>query len=201
MQEVGELVDLLLGPAPYERVSYAQLLAGAVLDSAEQRDLPATSHADLRVAKALDALGPGRRFVIDYPAEQAVLAQLHETNPLLARRFELVVDGVELANGYFELTDPAAHRERFAADNQLRAELNLPGVDPDQQFLAAIDAGLPSCAGVALGRVQRPLRRCRPLAGSVANAPFAQPHAHADGCARLELWRKFKSGRQAQHDG
>jgi len=80
-----------------------------------------------------------------------VLAQLHATNPALARRFELVVDGVELANGYFELTDPDAHRERFAADNHMRAELNLPGVAPDQHFLAAIDAGLPCCAGVALG--------------------------------------------------
>ncbi len=151
MQEVGELVDLILGPAPYETVTYGELLASAELSSKEQQDLPAASHADLRVAKALDALGTGRRFVIDYPAEQAVLAQLHSTNPSLARRFELVVDGVELANGYFELTDPDVHRERFAADKQMRAEFNLPEVAPDRRFIAAIDAGLPSCSGVALG--------------------------------------------------
>ena len=151
MREVSELVDLLLGPASYETVGYAQLLNSATLTAAEQRDLPPSSHADLQVVKALDALGPGRRFVVDYPAGEAVLARLDDADPSLARRFELVVDGVELANGYFELTNPAAHRERFAADQQARAQHELPPVNTDQRFLAAIDAGLPSCAGVALG--------------------------------------------------
>lgn len=150
-QEVGELVDLLLGPAPYEICGYSELLEGVSLSAAEKRDLPAASHADLRVARALEALGPGRRFVVDYPADEAVLARLSEQNPEVALRFELVVDGVELANGYFELTDPATHQERFQTDMQRRAEQGLPGVTPDQKFLAAIDFGLPSCAGVALG--------------------------------------------------
>lgn len=151
MQEVTELVDLLLGPAPCETVTYRQLLARVELSEAEQRDLPVESQTDLRIAKALAALGSGRRFVVDYPAEQAVLARLSETDPSVACRFELVVDGVELANGYFELTDTVAHHERFAEDNQKRAELGLSAVAPDQYFLAAIEAGLPSCAGVALG--------------------------------------------------
>ena len=69
----------------------------------------------------------------------------------MARRFELVIDGVELANGYFELDDPAEHRLRFAADNAQRIAMGLAEVTADPQFLAAIDHGLPSCAGVALG--------------------------------------------------
>ena len=151
MSEVGELVDALLGPALYETLSYAQLLASGTLSVAERRDVPSTNHADLRVVNALEALGPGRRFIVDYPAGEAVLARLDDADSAIARRFELAVDGVELANGYFELTDPAVHRERFAADQQVRDQQGLPPVIPDPRLLAAVDAGLPSCAGVALG--------------------------------------------------
>ena len=69
----------------------------------------------------------------------------------MGQRFELYVDGVELANGYCELTDPAEQRQRFVADNARRREYGLPQRPLDEQLLAAMEAGLPDCAGVALG--------------------------------------------------
>ena len=69
----------------------------------------------------------------------------------MAERFELYYQQVELANGYHELTDASEQARRFAADNQRRRELSLPEVPVDKQLLAALTAGLPPCAGVALG--------------------------------------------------
>jgi len=69
----------------------------------------------------------------------------------VAARFELYFRGVELANGYHELLDAGEQRRRFAADLQRRSELGLPAVPVDEEFLAAIDSGLPDCSGVALG--------------------------------------------------
>ncbi len=98
-------------------------------------------------------LPQGLVFVHDYPACQRALATLGEdqSGNLVARRFEAFIDGVELANGYFELTDPAEQRRRFDADNQLRQAHQLPTVAPDENLLAALAAGLPVSAGVALG--------------------------------------------------
>ena len=103
------------------------------------------------MTEAIAALGPGRYFITRYPAAQAALARLCPDDPSVAARFELVIDGVELANGYFELTDVDEQRRRFAADVEARRRLGLvePGVD--EKFLAALAAGLPDCAGVALG--------------------------------------------------
>ncbi|MEC9134310.1 MAG: amino acid--tRNA ligase-related protein, partial [Pseudomonadota bacterium] len=71
--------------------------------------------------------------------------------PTVAARFELVIDGVEIANGYWELQDPAEHYSRFAEDRRVRKARGLPDVEPDTEFLQALEQGLPQCAGVALG--------------------------------------------------
>jgi len=91
------------------------------------------------------------QIVTDYPASQAMLARLDPGNPALAQRFEIFADGMELANGYAELTDAAEQAARFVTDNAVRKELAKPRVNPDQRLLAALEAGLPECAGVALG--------------------------------------------------
>ena len=98
-------------------------------------------------------LPPGLVFVHDYPASQASLARLRRDpgRPPVAERFELYLDGVELANGFHELADAAEQRRRFAADLAARRRLGLPAVPLDERFLAALEAGLPPCAGVALG--------------------------------------------------
>ncbi|NIR60885.1 MAG: EF-P lysine aminoacylase GenX, partial [Gammaproteobacteria bacterium] len=72
-------------------------------------------------------------------------------DPRLACRFELYWDGIELANGYHELGDPAEQRARFEADLERRRAAGAPAVPPDERLLAALAAGLPDCAGVALG--------------------------------------------------
>ncbi|HEX5420094.1 MAG TPA: EF-P lysine aminoacylase EpmA [Gammaproteobacteria bacterium] len=90
-------------------------------------------------------------FIYDYPAAQAALAKLKPGRPPVAARFELFAGGVELANGFAELTDAAEQRRRFAADRLKRQRQGRPEVPMDEDFLAALEAGLPECAGVALG--------------------------------------------------
>jgi lysyl-tRNA synthetase class 2 len=92
-------------------------------------------------------------FVTAYPASQASLARVSEDarGHRVAHRFELYVQGLELCNGYWELTDPVEQRRRFEADNRLRRVAGKPDMALDEAFLAALAAGLPDCAGVALG--------------------------------------------------
>ncbi|MGC8121735.1 EF-P lysine aminoacylase EpmA [Marinobacter sp. VGCF2001] len=91
-------------------------------------------------------------FIHRYPASQAALARVsEEQGHPVAHRFELYIKGLELCNGYWELTDPADQRARFTTDNRLRKAGGKPEMGLDTAFLAALDAGLPDCAGVALG--------------------------------------------------
>ncbi len=90
-------------------------------------------------------------FVYHFPASQAALAKISAEDPQVAERFELYYKGVELANGFHELTDAVEQAERFAKDQYARARQGLAVAEIDQRFLAALNAGLPVCAGVALG--------------------------------------------------
>lgn len=90
-------------------------------------------------------------FVYDFPASQAALARIRSGNPSVAERFEVYLNGMELANGFHELSDGKEQRKRFEAENQLRMEKDLPLIPLDENFLAALEYGLPDCAGVALG--------------------------------------------------
>jgi lysyl-tRNA synthetase class 2 len=92
-------------------------------------------------------------FVYHYPAEQAALARVinDEQGQPVALRFELVMQGIELANGYDELVDAAEQARRFIADQQARQQQQLPHIAADQNLLAALAEGMPACAGVALG--------------------------------------------------
>ena len=98
-------------------------------------------------------LPQGLVFVYDYPACQAALAQTttNDQGQLVSRRFEVFVNGMELANGYFELIDSVEQGQRFAEDLKARSAANKPVVEVDNHFMDALAQGLPSCAGVALG--------------------------------------------------
>lgn len=90
-------------------------------------------------------------FVYDYPASQAALARVTRGTPPVAQRFELFWGGVELANGFHELTDADEQRQRFEADLQARRARGQALPPIDEALLEALDYGLPDCAGVALG--------------------------------------------------
>lgn len=91
-------------------------------------------------------------FVHDYPASQAALARIRETDAgPVAERFELYVAGVEIANAFLELNDPAEQRRRHEEDRARRAALGGPVYPLDEPFLAALTAGMPPAAGIALG--------------------------------------------------
>lgn len=108
---------------------------------------------DLLLAVAVGpTLGRGRwTFLTHWPASQAALARLDPADPRVAHRFELYAEGVELANGFHELLDAAEQRARFEQDRAERRRRGLPDVAVDEPLLAALAAGLPDCAGVALG--------------------------------------------------
>ncbi|WP_135469315.1 EF-P lysine aminoacylase EpmA [Crenalkalicoccus roseus] len=98
-------------------------------------------------------LGRGRAsFLTHWPAPQAALARRDPADPRAALRFELFVAGLELANAFDELTDPAEQRARFAADVAERRRLyGGEGWGVDEDFLAALEHGMPSGSGIALG--------------------------------------------------
>jgi lysyl-tRNA synthetase class 2 len=90
-------------------------------------------------------------FIYDYPASQAALAKINADNLAVCDRFEVYAGGVELANGFHELTDAAEQRQRFV-DNQAKRKQQQQFVPAlDAHFLTALEHGLPACAGVALG--------------------------------------------------
>lgn len=99
-------------------------------------------------------LGIGKlTFLTHYPASQAALAKtvVDAEGNQVAERFELYYQGIELANGFHELTDATEQQARFAADNQARQRLAKPTVAMDKDLLAALATGMPDCSGVALG--------------------------------------------------
>jgi lysyl-tRNA synthetase class 2 len=175
MAEVDELVRDLLLPrrrlAPSEHLPYAAALeqhAGVDAHRASDAELAAAAaahgvhcEASLDRDARLDLLmglvvGPklGRdrpTFLCDYPASQAALARLKPGSPAVAARFELYVDGLELANGFHELASESEQRRRFEADLATRRARGQAQSRLDEHLLEALAAGLPDCAGVALG--------------------------------------------------
>ncbi len=93
----------------------------------------------------------GLTFVYDYPASQAALARLKPQDSRIAERFELYINGVEVANGFQELQDADEQRERFISEQEVRKESDKMVVPFDNHLLNALSKGLPFCAGVALG--------------------------------------------------
>lgn len=171
MEEIEQLIDHLSDQKnEYKRISYKDLflqyadidIDGIVLDDLrEQCELrvAGTDAAQLDFDQCLDLLislvieprMSGYVFVFDYPVAQAALARVSANDSRVAERFELYFDGLELANGFSELTDASIQRQRFLADNLQRLKRGLPEYPIDDYLLAALEAGLPECAGVALG--------------------------------------------------
>lgn len=96
---------------------------------------------------------PKMTFLYDYPASQASLARIEKNQygEAVAKRFELYLGGMELANGFYELDNAAEQLQRFEYDNLQRKKIGKKQLPIDQNLIAALEHGLPSCAGVALG--------------------------------------------------
>lgn len=172
MEEVADLVAEVLGRrAPVRVVAYRDAFDEALgldplaasdeaIRNRVEAELAGTDPARWSRQECLDLLfthrvapGLGRdqwTFVEAFPAAQAALAELGD-DPRTARRFELFIEGLELANGYRELLDAATQRRRFEQEQEQRRQRGLPVHDLDEGFLAALEAGLPACSGVALG--------------------------------------------------
>ncbi|WP_201087313.1 elongation factor P--(R)-beta-lysine ligase [Aliivibrio fischeri] len=90
-------------------------------------------------------------FVYDFPASQAALAKINPRDPRVAERFEVYFKGIELANGFHELDNAKEQLMRFEEDNAKRKSMGLAEQPIDYHLIAALEAGLPNCSGVALG--------------------------------------------------
>lgn len=104
-------------------------------------------------SELIESQFPGNRpiCVTEFPQSQAALARIDRNDERVARRFEFYYRGVELANGYHELSDADEQRIRFKKDNAWREKHGREAQPEDTRLLAALDSGLPACAGVALG--------------------------------------------------
>ncbi|HEY6455069.1 MAG TPA: EF-P lysine aminoacylase EpmA [Steroidobacteraceae bacterium] len=174
MEEVEALVrELCTGHAALavtaQRVSYREVFQRHTgldpLDATIPQLLQVIAHLGYRAAGARDELldlimgaliGPRLghaclTFVYGYPASQAALARLDPADSHTAQRFELYLAGLELANGFHELAAADEQRARFAQDLHERGQRALPIHRMDERLLAALAAGLPDCAGVAVG--------------------------------------------------
>lgn len=174
MNDVERLVQTVLDIGPFQRISYQACWLGltnidplntsteALHAFANQQQLIfADEHAPQSVDDWLMAimglyieplLAPqGPTFIYDFPASQSALARIDPTNPQVAQRFELYINGIELANGFHELTDATQQQARFSANNEQRRALNKPTMTIDPYFITALQHGLPNCSGVALG--------------------------------------------------
>ncbi|MDP2901781.1 MAG: EF-P lysine aminoacylase EpmA [Methylovulum sp.] len=90
-------------------------------------------------------------MVYGYPACQSSLARLNEHNPKVAERVELFINGIELGNGFYELTDAIEQDRRFNGEISIRQQRQLPLSIKDNRLIAALSAGLPDCSGIAIG--------------------------------------------------
>lgn len=173
MQEVDALLIDTLGTTPSEIISYQEafittlgidplditddtLLAKMVdcnIDISNPEQLEKDSKLQLLFSMAIEpVIGQDRPcFVFGFPASQASLARINEEDPRTADRFEVYFQGAELANGFYELSAASEQEQRFERDNSQRRKNGIAEKPIDRRFLTALEKGLPTCAGVALG--------------------------------------------------
>lgn len=173
MQEMDELVQLILHCQPAEYCTYQQVFVqhlqldpltatltqlrhcasaqgfADIAANEQDRDTLLQLLFSMRIEPCIGQQRPC--FVYDFPASQAALARICQSDPRVAERFELYYQNMELANGFHELADSQEQQRRFMQDNQARAKMGLAAKPIDTHLLAALAHGLPDCAGVAMG--------------------------------------------------
>lgn len=173
IEETLELIRLFLGNIPVQIHTYVGVFkkyagvdprtatASDLKALAEKHELPLTSDAGswdketflhFILAFLIEPQLTGLHVIRDFPPPQAALAKLYQSEEgLVAERFEAYFNGIELANGFHELTDPLEQRQRFTDDNLERQKRGKEVLPIDEYFLAALEQGLPDSCGVAVG--------------------------------------------------
>ncbi|NGX50775.1 MAG: Elongation factor P--(R)-beta-lysine ligase [Chlamydiae bacterium] len=160
LHETLELCTLFVGGKPHETITYSEAFERhlALDPSAPLTALSALAGREGTREELLNFLWgasiephlgrEGWTVVTAYPKEQAALAQIKNG---YAERFEIYLNGVELGNGYHELTDPIEQRERLERANRERSTLGKKPLPIDPNLLRALEKGLPDCYGIAMG--------------------------------------------------
>lgn len=175
MDEVEALLCLILGTSKAERLSYQTVFEnilgfnphqisaeslkqyavskGIILSPAAMNMLTHDDWLDILMTHCIEPhLGLENPVMIyDFPVSKAALAKVRASEPPVAERFEVYVRGIELANGYHELTDLDIQLKRIEADCEYRKANNHPEIPVDFRLIEALKTGLPDSAGVALG--------------------------------------------------
>ncbi|PJC85265.1 elongation factor P lysine(34) lysyltransferase [Vibrio sp. HA2012] len=173
MDEMDELLQMTLHCMPAERMTYqqafltvlkvcplqapmgelkhaaAELGLSDIADPEQDRDTLLQLLFSMGVEPMIGQQVPA--FVYDFPASQAALARINRDDSRVADRFEVYFKGIELANGFHELDNPDEQLARFETDNRQRVGMGLTPQPIDYHLIEALKAGLPACAGVALG--------------------------------------------------
>jgi len=175
MQEVDELLQVVLGTLPAEKISYeaifqkvlhfnphtvsldhlkqVAILKNVILSEDITKTLTVDDWLDILMTHCIEPqLGLERPMMLyDYPITKAALAKIRTGNPSVAERFEVYVQGIELANGFHELLNSEEQKDRFLKNLETRKALGYPVIPIDQYLIAALESGMPSSSGVALG--------------------------------------------------
>jgi lysyl-tRNA synthetase class 2 len=170
IDETLELIRLFLGEIPVQTHTYVGVFKkyagidprtatlGEMQSIAKEHHLPSDNTWDKEtflhfiLAFLIEPQLTGLHVIRDFPPPQAALAKLHTTEDgLVAERFEAYFNGIELANGFHELTDPIEQRKRFMDDNLERQKCGKEVLPIDENFLLALEQGLPDSCGVAVG--------------------------------------------------
>ncbi len=155
--------------APYKRISIFDAIAEhtgidiSQMDEVGLRDVCRTLHIDVDASmgkgKLIDEIFGGKcegkyiqpTFITDYPVEMSPLTKKHRSKPGLVERFELIINGKEIANAYSELNDPIDQRERFEEQVKLMERGDEEAMYIDYDFLRALEYGMPPTAGIGIG--------------------------------------------------
>ncbi len=171
MDEMDELLQFILKTLPAERLSYANVFErfiGINPHFTTTEELATYAKQNINFSGELSDMNAWLNllfthciepniaqekpfFLFDFPVSQAALAKIRTENPPVASRFEVYFKGLELANGFHELQNATEQHKRFENDLIYREKHQLPKVPIDENFLAALENGLPDCSGVALG--------------------------------------------------
>jgi len=175
IEESLDFIRCFLGPLPSESISYRdafQTFAGvdylhatpaellqviktqgiALSDEAQEWDKETLLQLILGYVVEPHFGREKLTVLFDYPSSEAALARTRQkSEEVVADRFEIYYQGIELCNGYYELIDPFEQRKRFEEANYARIAMGKPALPIDEQFIAALEKGVPDCCGVAVG--------------------------------------------------